>query len=166
MESQNTLYFNSVIGDISLEFSDVGLSSLEIVYETAILNSTVTKKLLPHGKLYTATSYYLSAYFSSEKMLKSLPLSLIGTQFQKKVWAELLNIPLGETRTYGEIAKQLNSSAQAVGNACRANPVQIVVPCHRVISAKGIGGYAGATDGKKLAIKKWLLEHEGVFFDD
>ena len=63
-------------------------------------------------------------------------------------------------RTYGELAKLLNSSARAVGGACRANPISLVIPCHRVVASNGLGGYGGATAGKRLAIKQWLLEHE------
>ena len=89
-------------------------------------------------------------------------LSPEGTLFQKSVWHELTKIPIGQTRTYGEIANKLNSSARAVGNACRKNPIQIIIPCHRVVSAKGLGGYAGKTEGKQIKIKRWLLSHEGV----
>ena len=108
------------------------------------------------------TLLQLKSYFSSVTTLKLKLLAPVGTPFQKKVWSELSKIPLGEIRTYGEIANKLNSSARAVGNACRANPIQIFIPCHRVISAKGLGGYAGKTDGKQVNIKRWLLLHEGV----
>ena len=64
--------------------------------------------------------------------------------------------------TYGEMAKKLDSSPRAVGNACRANPLPIIIPCHRVVSQSGIGGYGGHTEGEVLAIKEWLLHHEGV----
>ena len=62
--------------------------------------------------------------------------------------------------TYGELAQQLGTSARAIGQACRTNPVPIIVPCHRVIAANHAGGYAGHTSGKLLAIKKYLLDHE------
>ena len=82
------------------------------------------------------------------------------TPFQNKVWSELKKIPCGKLVTYGELAKKLGTSARAVGNACRQNPVPVVVPCHRVVSATGIGGYAGDTGGELLKIKSWLLKHE------
>lgn len=85
-----------------------------------------------------------------------------GTPFQKKVWDELRKIPPGEVVTYGELAKKLGTSARAVGNACRNNPVPLVVPCHRVVSANGIGGFAGNTQGDWIRIKSWLLQHEGA----
>lgn len=85
-----------------------------------------------------------------------------GTPFQNKVWRALQKIPAGQVLTYGQLAKKLNTSARAVGNACRNNPVPVVIPCHRVISSSGIGGFSGATEGESIQIKKWLLEHEGV----
>ncbi len=87
--------------------------------------------------------------------------SIAGTPFQQKVWRELRNIPVGKVVTYGELAKRLGTSARAVGNACRKNPVPVVIPCHRVVSSSGIGGYAGDTGGDLLKIKSWLLQHEG-----
>jgi methylated-DNA-[protein]-cysteine S-methyltransferase len=73
----------------------------------------------------------------------------------------LRSIPPGRTRTYGELASKLGTSARAVGGACRANPCPVVVPCHRVVAANGLGGFAGDTSGRKLEVKRWLLRHEG-----
>lgn len=92
-----------------------------------------------------------------------IELDIKGTPFQKKVWTALQQIPAGKVVTYGELAQQLKTSARAVGNACRANPVPLVIPCHRVVARSGMGGYAGSRDGSPLKIKAWLLEHEGVF---
>jgi methylated-DNA-[protein]-cysteine S-methyltransferase len=86
---------------------------------------------------------------------------LEATPFQKQVWQALLTIPCGSTLTYGELAKKLNSSPRAVGQACRANPLPFLIPCHRVVGAKNSGGYFGARKGKKIALKQWLLEQEG-----
>jgi methylated-DNA-[protein]-cysteine S-methyltransferase len=79
------------------------------------------------------------------------------------IWALLRAIPVGQTRTYGEVARELGSAARAVGQACRANPCPIVVPCHRVVGRHGLGGFAGDHQGSRLAIKRWLLHHEGCF---
>ena len=84
-----------------------------------------------------------------------------GTAFQQRVWVALQQIPVGEVRTYGELAAELGSSARAVAQACRANPLIVLIPCHRVVSASGLGGYMGKTDGPLLEIKRWLLHHEG-----
>jgi O-6-methylguanine DNA methyltransferase len=89
----------------------------------------------------------------------TLSLDLQGTPFQKSVWAELLRIPAGATRSYGEIAKRIKrpSAFRAVAQACGANPVAIVVPCHRVVTSDGsLGGYSGGLDRKRL-----LLANEG-----
>ncbi|MBT8127262.1 MAG: methylated-DNA--[protein]-cysteine S-methyltransferase, partial [Gammaproteobacteria bacterium] len=91
-----------------------------------------------------------------------LPCALQGTPFQQKVWNELKKIPCGTVITYGELANKLGTSARAIGNACRKNPIPLVIPCHRVVAANGIGGYSGDTNGAWLRIKSWLLRHEGV----
>jgi methylated-DNA-[protein]-cysteine S-methyltransferase len=102
----------------------------------------------------------LTAYFESPSAGFDLPVLLVGTDFQQRVWAELRRIPAGETRTYGEIARGLGSAPRAVGQACRANPCPIVVPCHRVVAVNGLGGFAGDTSGRKLEVKRRLLNHE------
>ena len=103
----------------------------------------------------------LGNYFDHPDTGFSVPLELAGTPFQQRVWLALAGIPFGKTLTYGELAASLGSGARAVGNACRHNPVSIIVPCHRVVAAAGIGGYSGSTRGPVLDRKRWLLEHEG-----
>jgi len=102
----------------------------------------------------------LCAYFADPRHPLRLPLALTGTVHQRRVWRALARIPAGEVRSYGEIARRLRSSPRAVGGACRANPVPIVVPCHRVIAGAGVGGFMGRRSGPALAIKRWLLAHE------
>ncbi|MFA7441622.1 MAG: methylated-DNA--[protein]-cysteine S-methyltransferase [Sphingomonadaceae bacterium] len=106
-----------------------------------------------------------AAYFSGNlHALHSLPTRVSGSDFDKRVWAELRNIPPGQTRSYGDIARALGGVAtgkgglaRAVGLASGRNPLAIVTPCHRVIGADGsLTGYAGG-----LAAKRWLLQHEG-----
>ncbi len=104
----------------------------------------------------------VKAYVASADRAFDLPLRPKGTEFQRKVWRALQRIPAGEVRTYGELARELNTSARAVGNACRQNPIPLVIPCHRVISASGLGGFAGETAGEKISLKQQLLAHEGV----
>jgi len=89
-----------------------------------------------------------------------------GSAFQRRLWARLRAIPRGETLSYGVLARELGSSPRAIGQACRANPCPILTPCHRVVAARGIGGFAGAREGGRLAIKRWLLRHEGVARED
>lgn len=102
------------------------------------------------------------AYCRTPRNSFELPLAPKGTDFQHKVWAELRQIPSGQVKTYGEIARKLGTSPRAVGNACRKNPIPFIVPCHRVIAQNGLGGFAGATKGEYLKIKMHLLRHEGV----
>jgi methylated-DNA-[protein]-cysteine S-methyltransferase len=104
----------------------------------------------------------LEHYFLRSDKGFNLPLRLQGTAFQQRVWQALQGIPCGEMRTYGELAAQLASGARAVGNACRRNPVPVIVPCHRVVGAHGIGGYSGHTAGRELQRKRWLLAHEAA----
>ena len=85
-----------------------------------------------------------------------------GTPYRQKVWAELCEIPFGETMTYSELAKKIDSSARAVGNACRDNPYPFIVPCHRIVSVSGLGGYYGQTQGNLMAIKAKLLHFEAT----
>jgi methylated-DNA-[protein]-cysteine S-methyltransferase len=92
----------------------------------------------------------------------SLPLATAGTPFQRRVWDAIAAIPRGRTRSYGDIARDLHSAPRAVGQACGENPYPLVVPCHRVVSARGVGGFAHADDGYLLRIKRWLLAHEGA----
>ena len=104
----------------------------------------------------------LAQYFADGHGTFDLPVALTGTEFQRRVWSLMRAIPPGETRTYGSIASELGSAARAVGQACRANPLPIIVPCHRVVAAQGLGGFAGDTSGRKLEVKRWLLRHEGA----
>jgi len=104
----------------------------------------------------------LEHYFSDPEHQFSLPVQLAGTVFQQRVWRALQTIPSGTTCTYGELARRLDSSARAVGNACRANPVPVIVPCHRVVAASGIGGFSGSVKGRPVITKQWLLTHESA----
>ena len=108
----------------------------------------------------------LTQYFANPGFVFTLPIRLTGTAFQQQLWQSLRAIPVGEVRRYGELSAQLDSSARAVGGACRHNPVPLIVPCHRVVSTSGDGGFAGAVDGPLLNIKRWLLRHEGVLLAD
>lgn len=89
-----------------------------------------------------------------------LPLAIEGTEFQRRVWSEICCIPPGATRSYGELARRLNSAARAVGQACGDNRLPLAIPCHRVVAASGIGGFAHHRGGAYERIKRWLLMHE------
>ncbi len=113
----------------------------------------------PRGVLATAARQ-LDAYFAKRRTAFDLPLAAPGTAFQRAVWAALVAIPFGETRSYGDIARAVGrpTASRAVGAANGQNPIGIIVPCHRVIGASGaLTGYAGG-----LERKRWLLAHEGA----
>lgn len=100
----------------------------------------------------------LRAYFARQLRAFDLPLSASGTAYQQRVWHALLAVPHGTTTSYGALAARLGSVARAIGSANGANPIAIVVPCHRVIGNDGsLTGYAGGLDRKR-----WLLQHEGA----
>lgn len=101
----------------------------------------------------------LQEYSNGQRQSFDLPLNPKGTEFQLKVYQEMLNIPYGEVRSYGDIAKNLGASAQAVGNACGSNLIPIIIPCHRVVGVNGLGGFSGA-GGVEMKVK--LLKHEGA----
>tara|TARA_Y100000588_G_scaffold203753_1_gene217575 strand:- start:855 stop:1400 length:546 start_codon:yes stop_codon:yes gene_type:complete len=104
----------------------------------------------------------LQEYFSNPHFRFQVKLSPIGTTYQKKIWHCLLVIPAGRTKTYGELAKLLNSSPRAVGQACKKNPLTIFIPCHRVVGQSSLGGYMGNSNA--LSFKKALLDHERIQF--
>jgi methylated-DNA-[protein]-cysteine S-methyltransferase len=107
----------------------------------------------------------LERYFADPEFRFTLPLAPNGTAFRHKVWDALATIPVGESRTYGELARSLHTAPRAVGGACGANPISLVIPCHRVVGSQGsLGGFMGTTHGDPIAIKRWLLTHEGYRF--
>lgn len=143
------------IGPLGIRVDGEGITAIDFLPQSA-------KPISPATPLAKRAVRELAQYFSDAGHSFSLPLHGEGTDFQHSVWRLLRQIPLGQVWTYGDIARRLNSSPRAVGNACRRNPLPVVVPCHRVLSAQGLGGYAGETRGRNMEIKCWLLAHEGV----
>lgn len=114
-----------------------------------------------NAKPFAEARRQMEAYFAGELTEFDLPLNMIGTEFQKTVWRELLNIPFGVTISYGELAERVGnpSASRAVGAANGRNPISIIVPCHRVIGSNGkLTGYGGGIERKE-----WLLAHESKF---
>lgn len=100
----------------------------------------------------------MAAYLKDPLLAPSFPLACRGTPFQQRVWRALVAIPPGKVKSYGQIAAALGTHPRAVGGACRANPFPLFIPCHRAVAAEGLGGFMGK---EGLAIKRWLLDHEG-----
>lgn len=109
--------------------------------------------------LLAETGAQLAAYFAGELRQFDLPLSCPSSPFQHGVLEAMMSIPYGSTKTYGEIAGYVEGSAQAVGNACGANPIPILIPCHRVLGATSLGGFSGAGG---VESKVFLLKLEGA----
>jgi len=107
-------------------------------------------------------SVQLMAYLDNPTFEFDLPLKLIGSKHQVDVWQAMRNIKAGTTQTYGELSTSIDSSPRAVGTACGQNHVPIVVPCHRVVAANGLGGFMGGKKNDPLRIKRWLLAHEST----
>lgn len=130
-----------------------------------IVSADFVKQSMPNAAVAEPASparAQILSYLHDPKTRFTLALHVQGTAFQRKVWQALCDIPAGQTITYGELAKRVGTSARAVGNACRANPVPLIVPCHRVLGAQGIGGYSGEIAGDNIDLKRQLLRHEGL----
>ncbi len=153
MKSIQRAFLKTRIGYLEVIASEKGIKALSFV------NFRVRITRVPHA-LRDCTDQ-LEEYFQGTRQSFSLPLDLVGTPFQEKVWLETLKIPYGETISYIDLAKKMENpkALRAVGGANGSNPVSIIVPCHRVIGKDGkLLGYAGG-----LWRKKWLLEHEHAF---
>lgn len=145
------LYFESPIGIIKIETNDTSLLSVSIV-----AYKKKSSKIIPN--IIRESYKQIQEYFEGERMDFSLRINLDGTEFQKKVWNELLNIPCGDIDTYKGVAERVGNikASRAVGNANNKNKLLIVIPCHRVIGSDGrLNGYRAG-----IKNKKWLLEHE------
>jgi methylated-DNA-[protein]-cysteine S-methyltransferase len=119
-------------------------------------------EVAPANELGIQAVEQLKRYFADPSFCFDLPLDVRGSHFQRRVWDAISAIPSGTTRRYGELAADLAAPARAVGQACGDNRLPIVIPCHRVIGADSLGGFAHASSGFSLSIKRWLLEHEGA----
>jgi methylated-DNA-[protein]-cysteine S-methyltransferase len=128
------------------------------------LAPSVTAKAPPRNTIAFLACVQIQSYLDDGSFAFDLPLRLAGTHHRLAVWEAMQRIPAGATRSYGELAREVRSSARAVGGACGANPIPLIVPCHRVIAAgRSLGGFMGAReDGFELGIKRWLLGHEGA----
>jgi len=152
---------------ISAPFGRLGVQT-ELVDGSLMISkidylSPNTALIPPGNALAKAFSKQCTQYFNDASSTFDVPLKPAGTAHQQKVWNATLVIGVGKTITYGEIAKTIKSGPRAVGTACGANPYPLVTPCHRVVSAQGLGGFMKEdSPGFYRQIKIWLLKHEGV----
>lgn len=120
-------------------------------------------EIAPADPLTQRVAEQLAAYYANPDIAFDLPLATRGTDFQRKVWDAICAVPRGGLTTYGTIARSLRSMPRAVGQACGQNWFPIVIPCHRVVAANGLGGFAHhGEEGFHLGVKRWLLRHEGA----
>ncbi len=140
-------------GRLGITLKDGALADIDFLSSTKLLRA-------PRNSAARNICRKLNAYLRNPRRHFNLPLAIDGTDFQRRVWRALQRIPAGKVLSYGELARKLNTGSRAVGNACRANPIPVVIPCHRVVAANGRGGFMGETAGRALAIKDWLLTHE------
>jgi methylated-DNA-[protein]-cysteine S-methyltransferase len=116
--------------------------------------------VLPRNSLAEKASKQLERYRDDPDAKFDLPLLIEGSLLPRGVWDAMCAIPRGRTRTYGELARELGADARAIGQACGDNRLPIVIPCHRVVAANGIGGFSHTTEGYLIEVKRWLLAHE------
>ena len=146
-----TVFINTPLGFTEIQGDENGISKIHVMNEDVEISTKIPEEL-------KEAVLQLQDYFDGKRTTFTFPLNPSGTDFQKKVWEELLNIPFGKTRSYLDLSKKLGDvkAIRAVASANGKNPLWIVVPCHRVIGTDGsLTGYAGG-----LWRKKWLLEHE------
>jgi len=148
-----TAIIDSPVGALGILDDGEVIQAVNFLYDESRLRS-------PSSALAEQAIMQLQQFFTNPDFKFNLPLVKSITPFQNKVRSALLRIPVGKTMTYGNVAKTIASSARAIAGGCRRNPVPIIVPCHRIVAANGLGGFSGALDGQPLANKKWLLEHE------
>ncbi len=118
--------------------------------------------LAPLNALAERACREIERYLDDPEHVFELPFEYSGTVFQCKVWRQISAIPAGRTLTYNDVARALKTAPRPVGGACGANRLPIVIPCHRVLGANGIGGFMRGRGADALDIKRWLLRHEGV----
>jgi len=145
-----TASIDSPLGRLSVEECDGAVSALRWCGPEATAATPVLREAVAQ----------LEAYFAGKLRDFDLPLAPVGSAFQQRVFAAMSAIPYGATRTYGALAEDIDGFAQAVGQACGANPIPIIIPCHRVLAADGLGGYSG--DGG-VETKMVLLKLENAF---
>lgn len=144
-------------------FGKIGVRTAGTLVREIVYLPPDTPEVPPSSPLTRLVAGQLEAYYADPDAVFTLPLAPVGTDFQQRVWQAIRAVPRGAVTTYGTIAKSLQGTARAVGQACGQNCFPVVIPCHRVVSASGLGGFAHhGEDGFYLDVKRWLLRHEGA----
>ena len=147
---------------ISTPFAVLGVRTVgEVLTDIEYLPRGVAT-LAPLNKLAERVCRQIERYVDDPHYRFKLPFDYRGTDFQCRVWREIAKVPAGKTITYQALAQRLGSAPRPVGGACGRNRLPLLIPCHRVLASSGIGGFMQARAGDPIAIKTWLLRHEGV----
>jgi len=146
---------------INTPFGAIAISTHANQLAIEFLTESPSKENKQSTNSLVAKAYEQIIQYLQNPVSFNLPVSLHGTEYQQRVWQAIASIPLGQTRTYGQLAYQIGSGPRAVANACGANQLPLVIPCHRVVAQNGIGGFMQSKPNG-LQVKKWLLKHEGV----
>lgn len=157
--------FNAIVpapfGAVGIRLNAANTHVQELVYLPAN-----TPKQKADGPLAERASEQVKTFLLNPNFQFDLPLLVQGTAFQNKVWQVIASLEAGQVLTYKQVGQLIQCGApRAVGGACGANPYPLIVPCHRVVGANGIGGFAQHDDGFYIAVKRWLLAHEGVVYE-
>ncbi|EKD45626.1 MAG: hypothetical protein ACD_69C00203G0002 [uncultured bacterium] len=147
---------NSCVGKLGIIIANNQIA--KIVYL-----STKARLISPKNLVTRQIVSKIKKYFCNPRLQFKLVMNLSGTVLQIKIWKALQKIPCGKTITYGELAQKIGTSPRVIGNACRRNPIPIIIPCHRVVAANGLGGYCGNVNSGAIKIKEWLLKHESDY---
>ncbi|HXJ08056.1 MAG TPA: methylated-DNA--[protein]-cysteine S-methyltransferase [Burkholderiales bacterium] len=152
--------------DVVLEFPKmkVGVKTRDAQVVAIKYLPAETAIVSPRNSLAEKAARQLEGYREDPDTKFDFPIRVEGNDLQRAVWLAMCAIPRGKTRTYGEIARELGTDARDIGRACGDNRLPIVIPCHRVVAADGIGGFGHATSGYLIEVKRWLLAHEAEEF--
>jgi len=144
---------NSPISGIGIRVRNQSITAIDLLHKEVALECF-------HSEYAELVAQEIQQYFLNPKHVFAGEVCPSGTEYQQSVWRLLQKIPSGKKLTYGQLADQLASGPRAIGNACRNNPIPIIIPCHRVVAKNGLGGFAGKTTGFTVDVKRWLLAHE------
>jgi methylated-DNA-[protein]-cysteine S-methyltransferase len=147
------LFYRAPFGDLAIQCTETTLLNITFLASPSFPS---TAKFPLAGEIFAQ----LDAYFKAADFVFDLPFVIKGTPHQQAVWRAIETISIGQTRSYGVLAAEIGSSAQAVGQACGNNPIPIIIPCHRVVAKTGLGGFFHQKQGQAVNIKHWLLQHE------
>jgi methylated-DNA-[protein]-cysteine S-methyltransferase len=150
--------------DVTVDFPKfkVGVATRDGVVASLKYLPSSAPAVVAKNALAERAAKQLEGYKRDPNMRFDLPVMIEGSDLQKAVWQAMCAIPRGKTRTYGDLARELGADARDVGQCCGDNRLPLVIPCHRIVAADGIGGFAHATSGYLVEAKRWLLMHEAA----